>query len=440
MKFIITFLTICSAFLSTTVAAQTDQPFSVSLEPIIINDMGGLQSYSWAQSGDKIVLIGGRTDGLHKRQPFASFRPQYNNTDLIVIDIAKEKVWRKSVIGLPAPLAEQLQSSNMEFYQEGNELLLIGGYGYSETKKDHITYPSLLRIKVTGLVNAIINDKEILPFIDQVNDERMAVTGGHLNKLTNTFYLVGGHRFDGSYNPHGPDHGPGFSQLYTNQIRKFSVAGGSGGLSIENYSAITDTSLLHRRDYNLLNQYDGNGKEMLTIYSGVFQTKKDIPYTTLVDITEEKHAEVPGFNQLYCHYHTASIAAYNRTNKTMYSIFLGGIAQNYKDSSGKTIADDNVPFVNSISVVERKENQVREYILADPMPGYFGAAAEFIPLNEKLFSSNGILEIDKLGKKKMLIGYMIGGIDSRAANVFWRNDPESSRASPVIWKVYFTVR
>jgi len=440
MKLIITFLTICSAFLSAAVTAQTDQPFSVTLEPVILKDMDGLQSYAWAQSGDKIVLIGGRTDGLHKRQPFASFRPQYNNTDLIVIDIEKEKIWRKSIIGLPAPLAEQLQSTNMEFFQEGNELLLIGGYGYSETKKDHITYPVLTRIQVKELVDAIINERDILPYIGQLADERMAVTGGHLNKLANTFYLVGGQRFDGRYNPHGPDHGPGFSQLYTNQIRKFSIASGSGSLSIENYSAITDTSLLHRRDYNLLNQYDANGREILTIYSGVFQTKKDIPYTTLVDITEDKHAEVPGFNQLYCHYHTASIPAYNKTNKTMYSIFLGGIAQNYKDSTGKTVADDNVPFVNSISVVERKENQVREYILADPMPGYFGAAAEFIPLNEKLFSSNGILHIDKLGKKKTMVGYMIGGIDSRAPNVFWRNDPESSRASPVIWKVYFTVR
>lgn len=440
MKLIITFLTICSVFFSAGITAQTDQPFSVTLEPIIINDMGGLQSYAWARSGDKIILIGGRTDGLHKRQPFASFRPQYNNTDLIVIDIEKEKIWRKSVMGLPAPLAEQLQSTNMEFFQEDNELLLIGGYGYSETKKDHITYPSLVRIKVPGLVNAIINDKEIRSFIDQVNDERMAVTGGRLNKLADQLYLVGGQRFDGRYNPHGPDHGPGFSQQYTNQVRKFTVTDKAGKIAITNFSAITDTQLLHRRDYNLLNQYDANGKEMLTIYSGVFQTKKDIPYTTLVDITGEKHAEVPGFNQLYCHYHTASIAAYTQTKKTMYSIFLGGIAQNYTDSAGKTVADDNVPFVNSISVVERKENQVREYILADPMPGYFGAAAEFIPLNENLFSSNGILEIDKLGKKKVLIGYMIGGIDSRAPNVLWRNDPESSRASPVIWKVYFTVR
>lgn len=440
MKLINLFLPLFFIFFTSVATAQIDPPFSITLEPVIINDMGGFQSYAWARKDDKILLVGGRTDGLHKRQPFAAFRQQYNNTDLIVIDIEKQKIWRRSVIGFPAPLAEQLQSSNMEFFQEANELLLIGGYGYSETKKDHITYPSLVRIKVAGLINAIITDKEILPFIDQVKDERMAVTGGRLNKIADRLYLVGGQRFDGRYNPHGPDHGPGFSQQYTNQVRKFTINSKEGTLSIENFSAVTDTQLFHRRDYNLLNQYDKDGKEILTIYSGVFQTKKNIPYTTLVDISGEKHAEVPGFNQLYCHYHTASIAAYNRTNKTMYSIFLGGIAQNYKDSSGKTVADDNIPFVNSISVVERKEKQVREYILTDPMPGYFGAAAEFIPLNEKLFSSNGILDIDKLGKKKVLIGYMIGGIDSRAPNVFWRNDAESSRASPVIWKVYFTVR
>lgn len=440
MKLVLAFLIAIPVLSGPVTKAQTGQPFSITLEPVIINEMGGIQSYAWARKDDKILLVGGRTDGLHKKQPFAAFRPQYNNADLIVIDIERDKIWRRPVEHLPAPLAEQLQSTNMGFYQDADQLLLTGGYGYSPTQKDHITFPYLVRMKIPGLINAIINNKEILAFIDQVRDERMAVTGGRLNKLADRLYLVGGQRFDGRYNPHGPDHGPGFSQEYTNQIRKFIVAGKEGQPVIENFSAITDTQLLHRRDYNLLNQYDAGEKEMLTIYSGVFQTTKNIPYTTIVDIKENKHNEVAGFTQLFCHYHTASIAAYNKATKTMYSIFLGGIAQNYKDSTGEIITDDNVPFVNSISVVERKENQVREYILTDPMPGYFGAAAEFIPLNEELFSSNSILNIDKLGTKKTLIGYMIGGIDSRAPNVFWRNDAEPSRASPVIWKVYFTAR
>lgn len=149
----------------------------------------------------------------------------------------------------------------------------------------------------------------------------MAVTGGRLNKLNNMFYLVGGQRFDGRYNPHGPDHGPGFSQQYTNQIRKFNLIENNGQLSIENYSSVTDSLLLHRRDYNLLMQLDNDGKEMLSIYSGVFQYSKDVPFTTLIDIDENGYREVPGFNQQFSHYHTATFAAYNNKTKTMYSIF-----------------------------------------------------------------------------------------------------------------------
>lgn len=420
------------------VYAQNNYPFAITLEPVIPEGFSGLQSYAWAKDGDKLLLIGGRTDGLHKRQPFAAFNKQYNNTELIVLDLKQEKVWKKNITALSSSIAEQLQSTNMEFFQQANQLVLIGGYGYSETKKTHITHPSLIRIQVKELINAVINNKDIEPFIQQLKDERMAVTGGRLNKLANTFYLIGGQRFDGRYNPHGPDHGPGFSQQYTNQVRKFNLSGNSNKLSIENYSAVTDSLLLHRRDYNLLTQFDADGKEMLTVYSGVFQYGKDVPFTTLINITENGHHEVAGFNQLFSHYHTATLPVYRKSTKTMYSVFFGGIAQHYKDSSGKTVKDSNVPFVKHISVVERKGNSVKEYVLPELMPGYFGAAAEFIPADETIYTANGILNLDKLGKKSTMIGYIIGGIDSRAPNVFWSNEADPSRASPVIWKVLFT--
>jgi hypothetical protein len=417
---------------------QNSAPFTVSLEPMIPEGFTGLQSYVWAKSGNKILLIGGRTDGLHRRQPFASFNKKYNNTDLIVLDVKTEKVWKKPVTGLPAALAAQLQSSNTEFYQQQNDLIIIGGYGYSETKRDHITHPSILKIKVKEMIDRIINNKDITPSITQLTDERMAVTGGRLNKLDNIFYLVGGQRFDGRYNPHGPDHGPGFLQEYTNQIRKFSITEKDGKIILENYIAITDTALLHRRDYNLLNQYDENGREMLTIYSGVFQYDKDLPYTTLVDITPNNHHEVENFNQQFCHYHSATLPVYNKSKKTLYTIFFGGIAQNYVDEYGVVKTDNDVPFVKHISVVERNASGIKEYLLPGHLSGYFGAAAEFIPADETLFSNNGILQLDKTGTKALLAGYIIGGIDSRAPNVFWSNEAEPSRASPVIWKVYLS--
>ena len=404
------------------VNSQTPYPFNITLEPVIPGGFTGIQSYAWAKDGDKVLLVGGRTDGLHRRQPFASFNKKNNNTELTVLDLKKETVWKKSILTLPAALAEQLQSSNMEFFQQGNQLLIIGGYGYSETQKDHITHPAIISIKVKELINAIINQQDILPFINQLADERMAVTGGRLNRIDNLYYLIGGQRFEGRYNPHGPDHGPGFTQSYTNEIRRFNINTTGEHVRIENYSAIRDSQLLHRRDYNLLAQKDANGRDMLTIYSGVFQYGKNIPYTTLVDISKSGHKEVAGFNQQFAHYHTATMPVYSNSSKTMYSVFFGGIAQKYTDSAGKIITDNDVPFVKSISVVERKGNSTKEYILPDPMPGYFGAAAEFIPADEKLFTATGILDLDKAGKKPGLAGYIIGGIDSRAPNVFWSND------------------
>ncbi len=424
--------------LNLTGTSQENFPYKISLEPMIPEGFSGLQSYAWAKSGNKILLVGGRTDGLHRRQPFASFNKKHNNTDLIVLDVKTEKVWKKSVSGFPALLAEQLQSSNTEFYQQQNDLIVIGGYGYSETKRDHITHPALLKINVKETIDGIINNTDITSFITQLIDERMAVTGGHLNKLDNLFYLVGGQRFDGRYNPHGPDHGPGFSQKYTNQIRKFLITEKGNEIAIENYTAVTDSALLHRRDYNLLNQYDENGREMLTIYSGVFQYEKDLPYTTLIDITANNHNEVKNFNQQFSHYHSATLPAYDKIKKTLYTIFFGGIAQKYIDQSGTVKTDNDVPFVKHISVVERNATGIKEYLLPEQLSGYFGAAAEFIPADETSYSNNDILQLERMGTKPLLAGYIIGGIDSRAPNIFWSNEAEPSRASPVIWKVYLS--
>ncbi len=209
--------------ISISLSAQEKFPFKITLEPVIPEGFTGLQSYAWAKSGDKILLVGGRTDGLHKRQPFAAFNKTFNNTELIVLDLKSNSVWKKNILSLPASISEQLQSSNMEFYQQDDQLIIIGGYGYSATKRDHITYPSVISIKVNEIIHSIANNQSVEPYILQLSDERMAVAGGRLAKLNNVFYLIGGQRFDGRYNPHGPDHGPGFSQQYTNQIRKFNV-------------------------------------------------------------------------------------------------------------------------------------------------------------------------------------------------------------------------
>ena len=418
--------------------SQSDLPFKIEIEKLAIDSLPALQSYAWAKSGTKILLVGGRTDGLHKRQPFASFNKQFNNTNLIVWDVELNKIWKLSVNEFPNSIAEQLQSSNMEFYQDGNILWLVGGYGYSESKKTHRTYPSIIGIKVEELIHSIVSGSKSDSFIAQIEDTRMAVTGGRMHKHNGKLYLVGGQRFDGRYNPHGPDHGPGFLQEYTNEIRMFNITWTNNNIQIINYTAKKNDDLLHRRDYNLLPQIDRDGKEMLTIFSGVFRYDKDLPYTSLIDIKNEEPAEVNNFSQKFCHYHTANLSMHSRFDRSQYSVFFGGIAQFTPGDKDSILSDENVPFVKTISVIKRNSSGTIEYSLPQSMNGFFGSAAEFIPYNNASFSKFGILELDKLTTNKTLVGYIIGGIGSTEPNVFWSNTPENNFAAPYIWKVYLS--
>ncbi len=46
-------------------------PFGIALESIDVPGVGGLQSYALGQHEGKWLVIGGRLDGLHRRQPWA---------------------------------------------------------------------------------------------------------------------------------------------------------------------------------------------------------------------------------------------------------------------------------------------------------------------------------------------------------------------------------
>ncbi|MBK7231291.1 MAG: hypothetical protein IPH93_03215 [Saprospiraceae bacterium] len=233
--------------------AQT-APFQIAIEPMNISGLGGLQAFAWGQHNGKWLIIGGRLDGLHRRQPFAAFDVAGHNNQLIVVDPVAQQKWSAPLSSLPIGLQEQLSSTNMEFFQEGDYLYLAGGYGYSNTSADHITYPNLSAVKVPDVINAVINATSFTSNFRQITDTMFAVTGGYLNKINNTFFLTGGQKFIGRYNPMGPTHGPGFIQEYINASRKFTISDNGVTLSITHLSAINDATNLHRRDYNVVPQ------------------------------------------------------------------------------------------------------------------------------------------------------------------------------------------
>ena len=424
-------------FLLATVLIQAQStPFSVALEPMNIEGLGGVQSYAFGQHEGKWLIVGGRLDGLHQRQPFAAFSQSGNNTQLIVIDPVAKQKWTTPLSSLPTGIQEQLSSTNMEFYQEGDYLYTLGGYGYSATVGDHTTFANLTAINVPATIDAIINGTSVTSYFRQITDTKFAVTGGYLNKIYDTYYLVGGQKFIGRYNPMGPNHGPGFTQEYTDAIRKFNISDNGTTLTIVHLATLSDPTNLHRRDYNVVPQIMPNGEESATAFSGVFQQTIDLPFLNSVDIDSSGYSVNNNFSQYYNHYHCAHIPLYSAAQNEMHTVFFGGIAQ-YFDSSGILVQDNNVPFVKTIARVTRDANgAMAEYKLPIEMPSLLGAGSEFIEVENIPTYNNNVIKLDDLASDSTLVGYIYGGISSSAANIFFTNTGSQSNASSQIFKVY----
>ncbi|MEE4260858.1 MAG: hypothetical protein V2I62_13925 [Bacteroidales bacterium] len=406
--------------------------YQLELTPVEIQDLPGIHSYAFAQHDGKWLVIGGRLDGLHARQPFNTFPQPYNNSNIYVLDINAQQFWTASVNSLPTGLSEQLQSTNMNFYQDGDSLYIIGGYAYSPSTDDHITFPYLTSIQVSSLIEAVISGSPISTFFKQITDDHFAITGGQLGKIGNIFYLVGGQRFDGLYNPMGH---PTYTQTYADQIQKFTINNSGDLLSFDNYSSISDPVHLRRRDYNLIPQIFPDGSEGYTISSGVFQATIDLPFLYPVDINTNGYTPITNFNQYLSNYHSANACLYDNASNQMHAIFFGGMSQYYYES-GELIQDDQVPFVKTISRLTRyADSSLQEYQLPVEMPALLGASAEFI-LNEDLpHFDNDIIRLNEIDQDTILIGHILGGIYSSTLNPFSNNQTSATNAENTVYTI-----
>lgn len=418
--------------------AQQPEEFVVEIEPLTINNAPGVHSYGAGITSDgKWVIVGGRIDGLHRRQPFAAFLEQDNNKSVFVIDPVAEQVWSASLDVLPASIFEQLQSTNQQSHQRENTLYVTGGYGFSTTTGGHITYPNLTAIALDELADAVINGTSIVPFFRQITDTNLKVTGGQLGYKDSTFYLVGGHLFDGAYNPMGPTHGPGFTQVYTEEIRTFKIEDDGTNLAITDYQATNDPQNLHRRDYNMVPQIYPNGEVGYTVFSGVFDVN-DLPFLNPVDITgPADYTPSTTFNQYLSHYHSATLPIYDTAANVMHTLFFGGMSQFTLDNTGTLVEDTDVPFVKTISRITRDANGIMQEVDLGyiEMPSLVGSGAEFIPTHQYYYG-NEILDLNAVPNTRTLVGYIYGGIESSGENIFFINDGTQSSASNTIFKVF----
>ena len=422
-----------------------EAPYIIGLRPAETQPGIGLHSFAFATHDEKWLIIGGRKDGFHRTSALGgNFTTQFANDHCIVINPATGQSWSQL---LPRELRTFLRSSNMQYYQDGDVLYIVGGYGSDceDNRPDcYGTYPNVTAIKVPEVVHGIINNNQGLAHhMVTIEDPRMQVTGGGLQKIGSDFFLVFGQNYKQEYEA-------GVTGEYTEQVRSFklSINFRKEELKISDYHEHTDptgvkgkTSLYHRRDLNVVEAIDANGTKGITVYGGVFDSTGGgwVNPIYIKGTGQLIKAKVDrDFEQKTNQYECAHILMFDPTTKTMYTTLLGGIGANgYVDSV--LTPDPLLPFVNIIStIIRRSDGSTIEAIqpATETMPKLLGANGIFVPAAEipTYQGTDNIIDYSKLADDDaVMIGYFFGGILAFAPH---SDEARPTEANNVIYEVW----
>jgi hypothetical protein len=475
--------------LSPATFAQTPSllPFQIDLQEVTFPAAPGLHSFVFAESNGKWLLLGGRNNGIHSFSPLPinNFPPAMANHWVWVVDPAQRQSWSVDLYDatITPPLglvADALSASNMQSFQDGDTLYVIGGYGYNRTTNAMQTFPTLTAINVPGMIAAVTSGTatNIVGHIRQgPADDRLKVTGGELEKIGDTYFLVFGQRFDGLYNPADV----GNDQQYTEEVRVFQITDdGTAPPTIANYTTLTAPpaepgdplpNQFHRRDLNVVPAIRSDGRPGISVYGGVFTTQFT-PYLNPVHIDRVDGVNSAtidrAFNQYMNQYDTARLVLFDAAKGTSHTLLFGGISYGVfdadgdsslksqpaytdliqlepkSDASGFTL-DSNIPFIDQITAISvRPDDTSQQCLLAQRnsqlklvplrLPERLGTNAHIIPNPATPAYENGVIKLHDL-THKTLVGYLYGGMRTNDENP---TGTGQSFASNRIFKVFVT--
>jgi len=313
------------------------------------------------------------------------------------------------------------------------------GLALVASKGDYTTYDTLTALSVSGLAEAVINgdaaDLSTLANIRQISDPRMGTAGGVLTMLGNRAILTFGHNFQGAYNGATAT----IAQVYTDEIRSFTIVDNGRRLAIADYQAQRDPVNFRRRDGNLVPLIGPGGRPRLTYLGGVF-TVDNGGYQAPILIDRGGYAQVDaGYQQFFSQYSTAHFSLYDRHSGDNYAVLMGGISL-YTYSDGQLTEDTTLPWTDNVtSVVQSPDGSFQEYIMPtipSPTPGgtgFYGAYAGWFQNPALPTYCNGVIQLDKL-TGPTVVGYMFGGIHSIAG----LPPPGGTSASNVVFQIVLT--
>lgn len=444
---------------TTPILPGDELPFTIEIEEANFSLPVGIHSGVVGRAHGKWLFLAGRTNGLHgfNNDP-NNFPPSQQNTYVQVVDPATGITSIRSLTdpgsGLTQHQIDLLSVTSPQAYQLGDYLYMTGGYGVDTATGEFSTKDVLTAIDVAGLMRWVENPlspETAVQHIRQITHPLFQITGGYMDRVgDHPTLLIFGQNFQGFYFDSS-------NGIYSKQVRRFDIIDNGTDLSIQPRTVRPHkpNQNYRRRDLNvvpIVRSKGGKDKLSFVALSGVFTTMGGI-WTVPVGISAKGKTSMSNpsfpdtFKQGMNNYVCATLGLFNKEEEAMYTVLFGGISYGYF-ANGIFQTDSEIPFINQVTTIKLdKHGDYSQYLMdaeypvilstmSNPgNPLLFGAGASFMRNPELPAFENGVLDFDLLGSGPVVVGYIVGGIQSTLPNT---NSSSDSAASPYIFKVTLT--
>ncbi len=420
---------------------ETSLPFRLEIAVASFSLPNGLQAYVFGRHKQEFLLLAGRTYGLHGFLG-DTFPVSSQNTVVYVLTPSTGAIISRALTdpssGLTQEQIDQLSVTNAEFFQgDGSDTLyMIGGYGINTATQTRETKSVLTAIDIPKLINWVKNGpnaKSVAKCIRQVSNPLLQVTGGLLYQANpHQPYLLGfGQNFIGSYIDTTSN------GIYTHQVRQFQILDNGKTLVVQPYNQPTPLPDYRRRDLNIVPIITKQGPSLEQSYvalGGVFTPGDNFgAWTIPIEIAPNGSSTMSStFAQGMNNYSCPTIGLYSKKTDDMYTVLFGGISFLYSvnggfyQPGGSFIEDAELGFTNDVTTIHiDSSGNYSQYFMSATFPTItpsfgtapgpallFGASADFLPASNLPLYPNGVIAFDKLDSSPILLGYIVGGIQS----------------------------
>jgi hypothetical protein len=414
----------------------------------------GIQDFAWAVHDGKWLLIAGRTNGMHGFSPGDhDFPPEEQNTVVYVVDPNNHTVVTKSLTDSTSQLSsaqiDTLSVTSPQYYQVDNTLYVLGGYGIESATGLFTTKSTVTAIDVPKMIKWVEKgSSSAAKCIRQNSHPLIQVAGGFLTQTSGhqSFLLAFGQNFNAASTI-------GMEGVYTQQIRPFRIIDNGTDLYIKPDIQYASNPSYRRTGVNVLPIMQKTATSLIPAVvglSGGFTTTLGI-WTVPVQINGNGSSSMADpanantFKQGMNNYDCARFGLYSKSTNEMYMLLCGGISYITVDG-GVFMPNIELPFINNVTTVKiDAQGNFQQYLMGAEYPTIlsefsnpgntllFGTEARFIPATNLPTFPNGVFSFDALGSSPVLLGYIVGGIQSSVPNT---SGPSDSAASPYIFSVY----